>query len=521
MAKVWKILALLLVITTLVWLTTLWRWQSNQVDPGGVAVVMYLLVLPVLLTAALVGAVWGVGRMRRYAAAPIVPASSAKASAGQAQAGAPASAPPKPTHFTVLAAAAETRAGKAWPAACQAITKGDCKPELDPEIKDDEGLPVFTAPVDDVDTAFIADQLDQWAEQRAGTDEGGEWVGYQCPDEVPRALVLAEKCLGDMLDAVELQWPALGGLRLPDAGRPAGNAAALKVPTAVIRIGVPARWPDQARQLATQWLEQLLDPLVETGLQAAGQTRAMARNSRAAVQVHVHPVESAEAFWRLIDQQMQQWQRDGDPGLMLALVADSHVSPLEVDRWQARQELFSGQQQNGRVPGEAAAGLLLASPAWPALPDALPPIAWLHRAGVFERQKPADASGRISADTLQQAIADTLRAANADASSITHITTEADHRASRTAEVFQALQEVIPHIEPMEQVLRLGAGCGDMGIARLGVATALAAAQVSESDEPGLVLATFDPIARMALLVTPPRAPATPDNAAAAGKPAA
>jgi hypothetical protein len=234
------------------------------------------------------------------------------------------------------------------------------------------------------------------------------------------------------------------------------------------------------------------------------------------VQLHVHPVASAESFWVLMDQQLLQWQRDKQAGLLWVLAADSLVSESETAAMESAQELFSGNNQRGRVPGEGAASLLLASPAWLSPPEAQPPVAKLNRASLIKRDKSADANGRVSPQTLQQATTDALQASGWKPVHVQHVTTDADHRASRTGEVYETTQELLPHIDPGEHTLRLGVGCGDLGVARLLACVALTAGQVQESKKPALVLGAFLAHERFAVILTPPVAPPEPIAAAPA-----
>jgi hypothetical protein len=283
-----------------------------------------------------------------------------------------------------------------------------------------------------------------------------------------------------------------------------------------IRVAIPARWSAQSQRLASAWLEQLFDPFIEAGLKAAGQSRALAHTTRPAVQLHVHPVDNAEAFWLLMDQQLTQWQRDKEAGLLWVLAADSLVGENATMTMASARELFSGSNQRGRVPGEGAAALLLSSSAWPSPPDAEPPQARLHRANLLRRDKSADASGRVSPQTLLQGATDALQASGWQAAQVQHLTSDTDHRASRTGEVYEALQELLPHLDTSEQALRLGVGCGDLGVTRLLACVALSANQVKESQQPALVLGAFPAFERFAVVVAPPLAPpaAVPAQAA-------
>jgi hypothetical protein len=510
MAKVWKILALLLVITALVWLTTMWRWQSAQLDPSATDLLLNLGVLPVALTAALVMTLWAITRLRSYAVAPTAPPVAAATTAPQA-AGITAESE-RSAHSKLLASSVQVRAGSTWSDARSGIAAGECKPDLDAQLKDDDGIAVFTAPMPDLSTDALADALAELIAPLAQAQPEA-WAGYQAPVELLRALALFDLAAGSMQEALAAQWPALSA----PPPSPRNNPAAPALPPSVsIRVAIPARWSVQSQQAAGAWLQQLFEPFIAAGLQAAGQSRAMAHSVRPAVQLHVHPVATAEAFWLLMDQQLLQWQRDKQAGLLWVLAADSLLSESDTAAMASAQELFSGSNQRGRVPGEAAAALLLASPAWPELPNAEPAQAQLHRANLLRRDKSADASGRVSPQTLVQTATDALKASGWEPAHVQHITTDADHRAFRTSEVYEVLQEMLPHIDTGEHALRLGVGCGDLGVARLLACVALTAGQVQESQKPALVLGAFPAFERFAVLMTPPVAPPAAPAAAPA-----
>ncbi|MGY4828182.1 hypothetical protein ACVNIS_06365 [Sphaerotilaceae bacterium SBD11-9] len=508
MAKVWKLLALLLVITALVWLTTMWRWQSAHVDPSTADIVLTLVALPLALTLLLAGVIWSIGRLRAYAVAPATPVAVAPP---EAPTPAPAERPQAP-RFQVVSSAVHLRTDSDWSNAQASIAKGECKPELDAQLKDDDGIAVFTAPLPDLSTHALRDEMDK-LQARLSQAQPEVWASHEAAPEVLRALASLEMVASSMRDALEAQWPALSA-PLPSA-RSKPSAPTLP-PTVSIRVAIPARWPALSQQLASAWIEQLLDPFIESGLKAAGQSRAMAHSMRLAVQLHVHPVDNAEAFWSALDQQLLQWQREKEGGLLWAMAADSLVGENETAALAVAQELFSGGNQRGRVPGEGAAGLLLSSSAWPVPPDAEAPQAQLHRANLLRRDKSADASGRVSPQTLLQSAEDALRASGWQAAQVQHLTCDTDHRASRTGEVFETLQTLLPHLDPSEHALRLGVGCGDLGVARLLACLAITAGQVSKSQQPALVLGAFPAFERFAALLTPATAPPEPAAAQAA-----
>jgi hypothetical protein len=72
---------------------------------------------------------------------------------------------------------------------------------------------------------------------------------------------------------------------------------------------------------------------------------------------------------------------------------------------------------------------------------------------------------------------------------LVQVVADADHRASRTAELFEALQGVAPGLDPMLSVTRVGDACGDLGLASALVPMALAAGLVQQDDATGVTLA--------------------------------
>jgi hypothetical protein len=513
MSKAWKTLALLLVITVLVWLTTLWRWQSTQMNPSASDIVVHLVLMPIALTAALVLTIWFIKRLRAYAAAPIV----AKPAAGAASAtDASPSTRQQPSSFKVLASTVLVRAGTDWAGAQDVIQSGDCKPELDALLKDENGTPVFTAALPDVASDLVNDSINELLPTlRAQQPE--LWNGFECPPDVSRALALMEASVGGMREALATQWEALNAslnttINASRPGPATGSASAAGWPMATIRVGIPSRWSAASQQIAQAWLGQLFEPVISAGLQAAGQSSAMAKSVQPAVQLHVHAVDTSEAFWLLADQQLQQWQRGGEAGLLLAIAADSLVSEGNVDSLGTAQELFSGSNQRGRVPGEGSAALLLASPHWPELPHAEPASARMHLTSLMRRDKAADAQGRISSATLLQATGDALKGSGHEAPQIGYLTSDVDHRGTRTGELFEVLQELLPHLDTNSDVLRLGVGCGDLGISRLLACLALSATQVQSKNKPTLVLGNFSAFDRFAVVLSP--AAAAPGTAA-------
>ena len=162
MTKVLKAGALWLAITIIVWLITIWHWQNNAHDASTGEIVGQLFVLPVALTAFLLLVLWGVKRLRAQAAAPVVPAAKAAEGAPTvASDHAVSDDAQRALSAWVLAEAVTLAAGNDAGAAWAGLQSHTVRPELDSELQDVDGLPIFTSRVADLE---VPDRPDAQAE---------------------------------------------------------------------------------------------------------------------------------------------------------------------------------------------------------------------------------------------------------------------------------------------------------------------------------------------------------------------
>lgn len=496
MSKVLKAGLCWLVVAALVWIVTLWRWQTADQDVSGTQIVMQLGVLPVVLTAVLLAALWSVARLREAAAKP-VPLPAVRASA---PASAVAASDLRQLSVAVVDAAVHLSAGGAPQSALAHIRSGQHRPGLDAQLQDVDGAPVFAARVEELDVEALRARLP-------------EAVG----DRVVRALALLQEPSDQLLARVaELStaWSARGADEssssrssgdatptmkahlsgmAPVESLPAHQAASL--PRLTVRLAVPASWSEAEREHLTAWLRMRCASL-------GGETQALQAQPPA---LHVHALDHADALWSVLDQQMVQWTRESGPQWCLVLVADSAIDADDIERRQAVGELFTAAHQSGRVPGEAATGLLLTSLDWPGLAEMDPAPVRLFRAARQRRDKSADAAGRVGPAVLQEAMSQALTVCGAPASSLALVVSDGDHRASRTTELFEALLGVAPALDPMLSVARVGDVCGDLGLAAalVPVALAVSAAQQDDSSTVTLAVNVQAPHERMAVALLP------------------
>lgn len=507
MSKVLKAGLLCLMVGALVWLVTLWRWQTSDHDASGADIVGQLFMLPLLLSAVLLGAIWGVGRLREDAAKPMVAKPVRRTVEAKAEATVPGDE--RRVSVAVWKAAVNLSAGSSPEHAFTQIQSAGLRPSLDPELQDIDGGPVFTARLPNL-----------------SVDELRHRLPPEVSDRVVRALALLQGPSDELFNGVvevAQAWPSgvAGGAVVADVAaapdRPAhlsgmaprvseATRRAALLPKLSVRLAVPSAWTESEREHAAAWLRMRCTLL-------ADECEALRQSPPAP---HVHALDHADGLWTLLDQQTVQWSREPSPQWGLVLVADSGIDEAEVERRQAVGELFTSVHQTGRIPGEAAAGLLLTTAQWPALSEQHPLPARLFRPVRLRRDKSADAAGRVGPAVLHDAMTQALAICAALPDHLAHVLADADHRASRTAELFEALQELAPGLDPMLSVTRVGESCGDLGLAGALVPVALATGLAQQDLDARVTLAVLVQATheRVALALTPwtwkpPAAPAT------------
>lgn len=527
-----------LVIVATVWTLTLWQWRRAPEAVTGLDMLLYLVVAPLALIAVALLAWRAVQRLRALAARPLAKAgalplgglAAAPAAADAHRVGDADEAPARSAQpmATVLAEALTLAAGHEVGQAWHALKDARVRPGLDPALSDADGLPVFSARVPELD---LADWLLAHAELSAAGDA-------PMPEQVLRTLALLEGPLHALLDALDgwrplatvgghaaepgtpsvTSLPADAPSHLSGVGRSDGpawrQARAERAPRLRVRLCLPATWARDDRERAVAWVRSrcgaLLDWAEAHGAPAPEwQTDPLADG------------DGPESIWSERALPWSAWSASSRPQLLLLLAADTALDDACIAQWQARGELFTSQHQRGRVPGEAAAGLLLANPAWdawcraPAATQAWPepamqasediascPQMWWPQQALRERS--ADVVGRVDGLCTQTLLHGVAQRLTLPADGDWLLVSDGDHRASRTAEVFEALLAVRPQADPMLSVVRVGDGCGDVGLARSLVSVALASAALRQ-DEPvavALALMVQDAWQRVAVPLT-------------------
>jgi hypothetical protein len=447
------------------WSGAVWHWRATNRMPSASDLALYLLALPL----AVLGAVWlwrKVAAARAAAPAPVAASSTPTAAA-------PAPAPA--ASLAVLGTALRTPHGDTADELAEALDAQTARASLDRELVDDHGYPLFSvraAAGDAADGDWRAD-AERWLAARGhGEAHFGEvhW----------RALALAGAVTAELLDAAaQLDYPQA------DDDTPV-------LPLLRIAPLAPADWQPAQRAAAGAWL-------------ARTATDAGWPENRTAASVPP-PGEPAAAAAALLSLLATGSANEAEPSLTIVLAFGSCIDQDVVDRMAGDGTLFTSARPQGLVPGEGAAGLLLACPSLATQlgADAAPRLSVASAA----RTASADAAGRPDATDLRRLAGRALAENALDAPAIALVVGDSDHRTSRVLELMALAHEDLPHLDAGSDVKTTGPACGQCGAVPFVTGLALAHHHARERDAAVLCVSNADPIHRSAALLRPAYLPA-------------
>lgn len=433
----------------LCWAGAVGYWQATNRMPSISDLLVWLLAVPLALLAAIQ---FGRRLLARRAAAAAVPAATVAVGAPAAPAAGPA--------LAILAAAVHTPHGRSLQELATALAAGPLRAGLDPELLDDEGYPVMSARVPGAGDPLLRDEFAQWLQTQALPDP-------QFSDEHWRALDMGSAVVDELAQVA--------------AGHPHAHPiedAPLVPPLRLVLLAGTA-WNETQTAVAAAWLAQVAAsagwPREHIAIGAASAGSAAAVSTLAALNLEAGPL------------------------LAIVVAFDSAIGTDSVERMAADGSLFGAARPQGSIPGEGAAGLLLADPATTRLMQADAPLLHaLHAA----REGSADAARRPDAATLRTLADEVLARGALEAPAVAMVFADADHRTSRVMELM-ALAGSLPHLDAGLDVKRTGSACGACGAVPFMAALALAAHHTQELRAATLCVGLDDPLHRGAVLVRP------------------
>jgi hypothetical protein len=460
------------------WGGAIWYWRETNRMPATSELALYLLVLPLLLLSG-----WWLGR--KAWARVSAPAAAGTASATPAASITPAATPtPLAPGLRIAASAVRTPHGESVQELRAAMTGNRARPALDIELVDDDGYPILSARLPDASDAALRAALEQWRREQGLDDPRFDTAQW-------RALAAASAVLS------ELAAQAASHLHLPawlqqeqdrQQNRLPPGAAPLPAPAPLqLLASWPADWQMPQRQVAQLWLRDLA-------------TQAGWPQQRLAALEMPADGDAAQTLAALLARCGNAQQ----PCLAIVIAAGSHLSDAGIGRLANDNALFTASQPQGRIPGEGAAGVLLADPAQAELlADASPHASVLQTVVAGQRATCADTAKRDNDACLSTLASEALHGSQIDGASIAGVTADTGHRTSRVTELMHVVTTVAPQLDPGADVTNIGASCGSCGDATWLTALAVADAEVQDRGGPVLCISNEDPYRRCAALLRP------------------
>jgi hypothetical protein len=443
---------LVLAVFGVCWIGAVWYWRSTTRIPDTGDLALAMLVMPLVL----LSTVWLANKSLSARAADVPAPVAAPELAGQdaaAHGAASGSARAPWLPLAIAATALRMPHGDSPAALAAAIAEGEARLDLDPELTDMQGFPIMAGRVADVDTEPLV-----------------EWLAEQETGARPKPHQLRALALGGAVAAeLAMQAEARDGDKVLQ-----------------LQPLLPDEWPAPMRELATNWLVHCT---VDAGWP----------KERLSLRQPAHDAPAVSLPGALRDLAAQAGTARA-PAYCMLLACDSAIDADAVEQMAINGKLFGPRNQNGRMPAEGAAGILL-QPA-PSSRQALRLLALAHGAP----DQPAPPLSDLAQDALAQGREQAATPAAEPA--IDYIAADTDHRVAAVADLMQCVEARAPALETDTALACIGSACGHTGTAGALAALALAHQQAADSGGHALCLANADRRQPFALLVGPDPTPA-------------
>ena len=469
--------ALFVAVACVVWIAVLWRWRATQREMDAGDIVLYLAILPIVVFALVLAARWAVrGALEKQDAQ----AAATATVAGAPAANAPAAESRPALSWHLLGAWTHTAAGTSVDELLAAIEAGAPRPRPDASLHDDEGLPVLTARIAELDAADVEQAL-QHCLAAAGARS-------PVPARAVRALASLAPLideLGQSIAAWALQWQAAD--EQAAGGAPSADA------TRLVRVlaAWPGDWDDATCAAAQAWLAaRLCDPLADV-LPLARWTIRSQRMSG---------TELLSAAERTLDA-LQRQGRD-DPVVLMACHSDLDAEGIRS--LERRQRLFhSARRPRVAMAGEGAAVLALSAVDWPADAAIDAERVRFDSPAIVRREASIEDAGRTSSDDAVRLVNHGLASAGFAGATIAKLSTDADQHTARATELFAVTLALMPGLDANEDLRLAGTIAGRLEAVAPLLTLAMAAAQAREAGRPAVALSLADTHWRMAAVLRP------------------
>ena len=480
-------LLILLAICAVVWTATIIGWQESRRAVDEADVLLFIVLLPLAIFAAVIGMRWA---WRVATRAPAVNAASPGAASAHHDADAAAAQAESQWSMTIIANAvccAAGRDGEALQAA--AVARKDLlKPSE--AVFDGDGFRVPRIAVEDLDLTAAS----HWQRERLQHDAALPDAEAYERARLDRCIALLDTPLDEALTAIA-DWLTPPAPRSPPKPvRPSAVAPAVRsTPPPSLRAALlfPPNYSEAARSVFRQCVEaRLVDA---------------ARRARAQAYLEVEVISDPGADIRLIDSMMVRAHRTDADDIWLLIGVDSKVDDQTLSHLERRDLVRTARKPQRPAAGEGA--FVLALTTLPVTADRPPPLARLHRPALAARTAPLSEHGKVSSAVLEAALQTALAHAATEAAAIARVIADVHGYDARAVEVASAMTAVLEPLDAVADRDDLGLLLGDLGAARMPGLLALATATVAASTQPCAVTSVAEALERHALVLLPPPEP--------------
>ena len=464
---------LLVGIFTISWLAVIYFWRLEKRMPNISEVAFYFFGVPTLVFIL----VLVMFRMIKLTTDRLKKAQQAAVSLQERQEGGGAletSNLESKLSIGILSAAIRTVHGNSVEELSCNLKSNEARLQLDPDLTDSNGFPILTGRIFELNADAQNQAFSTWLKEKKQVSK--EWTVEQ-----QRAIAmgsdvvieLAQKAVTHHLlekfievHAMQHDLPALPILHL----------YAL----------LPAKWSDEERAYVTEWFALLIEA------QGWPAERISLRPEIAFL-----PDRSMIA----VDRLMLDAHRLNQPCFGIVIACESSIGELTVQDWEENGRLNVRSGRSPCIPGEGAAGLLLADKNQAELIET-EGLSRIHRVQQGGLTKSAEARGLIDDGLMHNLMKQALTLSNVAMEQVSLISADTDHRSSRMIELLGACSKIFPDLDSATQCFTLATQCGEMGDVASLVTVALGHNSVLNDSEAAICLSNNDEFQRTAVVVS-------------------
>ena len=457
--------AIVVAVFASAWIVTILVWRARNQMPGVAEILVFLVALPT----AILAAIWAANRTTSARQDTVASTSPTGSSNGSTQA--PASANDTAATLAIVGSALRVAHGSTTTELKEAVEARTARADLDPELTDTNGFPVMSFRVSELDEDQQKETLDDWQ-----ASHGLPPIDWQ-PEHL-RALQLGTEVVTELAGHATAHPLLADYLEAAPAKR-----GTIALPSLKLVALFPTDWEKPQRDAAGHWL---LHQVEAQGWPADKLVLSIAQNDT--------------TLLAQLDQLALTLHRQQQPYLCMVIACGSNIGEQTVHQWESTGTLFNANNAAGRIPGEGAAGMLLADSARTAQPYDIHAI--LHRIAAQRHDHPTRNRSRIHADLLARLTGDALKSAGVNADQVELVAADTGHLPNQLAELMETGYRNFPDLDLQTQCQQAGIVCGEIGAVASLVGLCLAADAACEGKH-AVFISNNDDHERAVAVITP------------------